>query len=158
MKIEKALFGAGCFWHVQAEFDKLNGVKKTTCGYAGGQTENPTYKEVCTDKTGHAEVVQVEFDPKSIPYEKILEAFFDMHDPTTINRQGPDVGTQYRSVIFYFDTGQKKAAEKAMKELVKSNRLQKPVVTKIEKAGKFFPAEEYHQKYYEKNGLVSCRI
>lgn len=154
----KATFAAGCFWHVQAEFDKIPGVKKTTCGYAGGDTENPTYKEVCTDRTGHAESVLVEFDPKKTSYEKLLAAFFDMHDPTTMNRQGPDIGTQYRSAIFYHDEAQKKAAEKAVMELEKSGRFKKPVVTQVLKAGKFWDAEEYHQKYYEKNGLVSCRI
>ena len=158
MAMQKAMFGAGCFWHVQAEFDKAKGVAKTTCGYSGGHTKNPTYEDVCTDKTGHAETVLVEFDPKVVSYEKLLDVFFEMHDPTTVNRQGPDVGTQYRSVIFYTSPWQKKVAEKAVAELDKSGKLSKPIATKIEKAGKFYPAEEYHQKYYVKNGLVSCRI
>lgn len=158
MALEKAMFAAGCFWHVQAEFDKVPGVKRTTCGYCGGDAENPTYEKVCTDKTGHAESVLVEFDPAKTSYGKLLDAFFGLHDPTTMNRQGPDIGTQYRSAIFYLNEGQKKAAEKKIAELEESGEFKKPVVTQVEKAGKFWKAEEYHQKYYEKNGLVSCRI
>ncbi len=155
----KATFAAGCFWHVQAEFDKVPGVTRTTCGYTGGHTDSPTYKEVCTDKTGHAESVLVEYDPKKTSYAKLLAAFFEMHDPTTVNRQGPDVGTQYRSAIFYHDAKQKQEAEKMAGELAKSGRFKKPIVTQIAKAGEFWKAEEYHQKYYEKTGFSqTCKL
>jgi peptide-methionine (S)-S-oxide reductase len=148
----KAAFGAGCFWHVEAEFAKL-GVK-TEVGYMGGHTKNPTYEEVCTHKTGHAEVVSIEYDPKIVPYEKLLKAFWEMHDPTTLYRQGADVGSNYRSAIFYYSDAQKKTAEKSKKEQQK--KYAGKIVTTIEKAGKFYRAEEYHQKYFEKHKAYAC--
>jgi len=155
---EKATFAAGCFWGVQAAFDKVKGVVKTTVGYTGGSTENPTYKEVCTDKTGHAEAVEVEFDPSQVSYGRLLDRFWEMHDPTTLNRQGPDVGTQYRSAIFCHSPEQKKEAAESRDTLAKSGRFAKPVVTQIVPAAAFYRAEEYHQKYFEKNGGESCHI
>ena len=152
--MEKATFGAGCFWHVEASFQKVKGIISTTVGYMGGDLKKPTYEDVCTDKTGHAEVVQITYDPSEVSYEKLLEMFWDIHDPTQLNRQGPDTGTQYRSVIFYHNEKQKKLAEDSKKKL-KSN---KPIVTEITKAKEFYSAEEYHQKYLQKKGLTSCRI
>ena len=153
MAIENAKFGAGCFWHVEAEFGKINGVK-TAVGYMGGETKSPTYKDVCTGRTGHAEVVQVEYDPKKVSYENLLEVFWNIHDPTALNRQGLDVGTQYRSVIFFHSEKQKAAALKSLgKEQKKYSRK---IVTEIQPAGKFWKAEEYHQKYLEKHGLNKC--
>jgi len=149
-KTEIAVFGAGCFWGVQYVFDRFPGVVKTEAGYAGGSMDNPRYEDVSTDLTGHAEALKIEYNPKKISYEKILEIFFKCHDPTTMNRQGPDFGSQYRSVIFYFDADQKKKAEKTKKDYEKV--LGKKVVTEIVKAGKFYPAEKYHQKYYDKKG------
>ena len=154
-KTSKAIFAAGCFWHIQATFDGLKGVVKTEVGYTGGGVEKPTYKDVCSDETGHAEAVLVEFDPSKISYEELLAAFWKMHDPTQMNRQGPDVGTQYRSVIFYLDDKQKKTAEKSKAELQK--KFSKKVVTEIVPAGGFYRAEEYHQDYYKKHGMT-CRI
>ncbi len=144
-----AVFGAGCFWGVQYVFDKAPGVIKTEAGYMGGKMENPSYKDVCTDETGHAEVLKIEFNPSKIKYEKLLEIFFKCHDPSQINRQAPDIGAQYRSVIFYYDDKQKKAAEKAKKDYEKE--LGKKIMTDIVKASQFYRAEEYHQKYYDKN-------
>ena len=154
--MEKATFGAGCFWHVEATFQKVKGVTSTAVGYMGGNLKNPTYDDVCTDKTGHAEVIQIEYDPKKVSYEKLLEIFWENHDPTQLNRQGPDTGTQYRSVIFYHNEQQKKLAEDSKKN--QKQKYTKPIVTEITKAKEFYRAEEYHQKYLEKNGLNSCRL
>ena len=153
---QKATFAAGCFWGVQAQFDRMKGVLRTKVGYTGGHLEKPTYEEVCTDRTGHAEAIEIEFDPKRISYDAILEKFFSLHDPTQLNRQGPDVGSQYRSAIFYHSEAQKKAAMKAKADLEKSGKLKNPVATQIVKASAFHPAEEYHQKYLEKRGKFMC--
>jgi len=156
---EKATFAAGCFWHVEELFRQQPGVKSTIAGYTGGTTKNPTYPQVCSDKTGHAESVQVEFDPSKISYEKLLALFWENHDPTTLNRQGPDIGTQYRSVIFYHDENQKGIAVRSKEALEKSGKLgAKKIVTEIVPAGKFYPAEDYHQKYLAKAGLGSCPV
>ena len=153
-----ATFGAGCFWGVEADFREVKGVVDAAVGYAGGTLDNPTYRDVCTDSTGHAEVVQVTFDPAQVSYEKLLETFFNLHDPTTPNRQGPDVGTQYRSAIF-FHTPEQEAAARAFKEkLQKSGKFARPIVTEITPASKFYRAEEYHQRYLEKRGLRVCHI
>jgi peptide-methionine (S)-S-oxide reductase len=148
----KATFGAGCFWGVEMSFRRLDGVTDAAVGYAGGHTDNPTYHDVCGPGTGHAEVVEVEYDPARIGYEELLDAFFEMHDPTQVNRQGPDIGDQYRSVIFFHDSEQRAAAEKAKAELDASGRLARPVATLIEPAPTFWRAEEYHQRYIEKRG------
>ncbi len=148
-KTETAVLGGGCFWCTEAIYQMLPGVKSVASGYAGGITENPTYKEVCSGKTGHAEVVQVEFDPQRISYEKILDTFWDVHDPTTLNRQGPDAGTQYRSVIFYANEAQRVAAEKSKAEAQK--RFASPIVTEIAPLKKFYKAEGYHQDYFRSN-------
>ena len=150
--VKRATFGAGCFWGVQASFDRLKGVVCTQVGYMGGRTENPPYEQVCTNRTGHAEVVDLRYDPGQISYEELLEAFWNMHDPTTLNRQGLDVGMQYRSVIFYYDEEQKRAAKAVMDRLSKSGRFSRPIVTEIAPAVPFWRAEEYHQKYHEKHG------
>jgi methionine-S-sulfoxide reductase len=148
---EIATFGAGCFWGVEQRFGKIKGVVSTVVGYTGGKMENPTYKDVCTDKTGHAEVVRVTYDPSIVSYEELLEYFWDMHNPTTLNRQGWDVGTQYRSAVFYHNEEQKEAALKLKEKLDQSGKYKNPIVTEIVPAGKFYRAEEYHQKYHEKN-------
>jgi peptide-methionine (S)-S-oxide reductase len=148
-KIELATFGGGCFWCMEAVFERLNGVQSVTSGYAGGATENPAYKEVCAGGTGHAEVIQVEFDPQKISYEKLLEFFWEAHDPTTLNRQGADAGTQYRSIILYHNEGQKQAAEKS-KETAQW-RFPRPIVTEIVPLAKFYKAEQHHQDYFRKN-------
>lgn len=153
---EIATFGAGCFWGVEAAFRQVEGVLETAVGYSGGLTENPTYEEVCTDRTGHAEVVQVAFDPSRVSYEQLLEVFWKKHDPTQLNRQGPDVGRQYRSVIFYHSPAQKKAAMESKERLQASGRNNQPVVTEISEAQPFYLAEEYHQQYLEKRGRASC--
>src|SRR5213595_1656501 len=158
MGTEKAPFGAGCFWGVEETFRNLKGVLSTASGYAGGTKENPTYEDVCTDKTGHAEVVEVEFDPSQTTYDELLDVFWSNHNPTTLNRQGPDVGTQYRSVIFYHSPEQKSVAEESKNALTKSGRFKREIVTQIEPAPKFFRAEEYHQRYLEKRGLSHCAI
>ena len=158
MTTEKATFGAGCFWGVEETFRNLDGVTGTAVGYAGGATDNPTYEDVCTDETGHAEVVQVEFDPARITYDRLLETFWANHNPTQLNRQGPDVGTQYRSVIFYHSPEQKAAAEASKSELSKSGKFNRPIVTRIEPAPKFWRAEEYHQQYLQKRGQTHCAI
>ena len=158
MNLETATFGAGCFWGVEAAFRKLPGVKSTAVGYCGGNFERPTYKQVCTDKTGHAEAVQIEFDPVKITYERLLDAFFSLHDPTTLNRQGPDFGTQYRSVIFYHSPEQQATAETTKAKLDRSGKLSRPVATQIVPAAPFWRAEEYHQRYLEKRGLSSCGV
>lgn len=153
-RTEQAIFAAGCFWGVEASFLKLEGVVDAESGYTGGETRNPSYKQVCTGGTGHAEGVRVTFDPDTITYDQLLEAFWDMHNPTTLNRQGPDVGTQYRSAIFYLDEDQKKAAERSKEDA--QRRFDRPIVTQIADASEFFRAEEYHQRYYEKNGIAHC--
>jgi peptide-methionine (S)-S-oxide reductase len=158
MTTEKATFGAGCFWGVEDIFRKIPGVIDAAVGYAGGTTKNPTYKEVCTDRTGHAEVVQVEFDSSQVNYEKLLEVFWNSHNPTTLNRQGPDIGTQYRSVIFCHSPEQRAAAEKSKQQQEASGRFKKPIVTQIETAPEFYRAEEYHQRYFEKNGMTHCAV
>jgi len=149
----KATFGAGCFWHVEDLLRKTKGVKSTQVGYIGGKLSNPTYEDVCTDTTGHAEAVQVEYDPNEISYDELLQVFWNNHDPTSLNRQGPDVGNQYRSAIFFHDEEQKKIAQKSKEELEKSGQFRKPIVTEIIKAPEFYKAEEYHQKYFQKHGL-----
>jgi peptide-methionine (S)-S-oxide reductase len=151
-----ATFGAGCFWGVEAAFRRIDGVEKTRVGYAGGPVPNPTYKQVCSDRTGHAEVVEVTYDDAVVPYEQLLSVFWAEHDPTQLNRQGPDVGSQYRSVIFVHDDEQRRAAE-ASRERVQE-RLTRPVVTQIEDAPPFWEAEDYHQQYLEKRGLASCTV
>ncbi len=149
----KATFGAGCFWHVEDLLSKTKGVKSTKVGYIGGQLPNPTYDEVCTDKTGHAEAVEVEYDPNEISYEELLDVFWKNHNPTTLNRQGPDIGIQYRSVIFYHNDEQKEIAEKSKQTLEKSRQFENPIVTEIVPTPTFYDAEEYHQKYFKKHGL-----
>ena len=157
-KMEKATFAAGCFWGVEAAFRQVEGVVSTSVGYMGGTLKNPTYQDVCTDRTGHAEVVEVEYDPFKVSYDELLKVFWANHDPTTLNRQGPDIGTQYRSVIF-FHTPQQEAAAKAAKErLQASGKYKRPVVTEIVPAADFWRAEDYHQLYLEKRGLAHCRI
>lgn len=159
MKTEKATFGAGCFWGVEAAYRQIKGVIATKAGYMGGSVKNPRYEQVCTDKTGHVEVVEVEFDPELVKYGKLLDVFWENHDPTQVNRQGPDVGTQYRSVIFYQNEKQKEAAMKSREKLQKSARFKTAkIATAIEKAGEFYKAEEYHQQYLEKRGLSTCHI
>ncbi len=156
--IEKATFGAGCFWGVEARFAELPGVIETAVGYEGGQNDHPTYKEVCTDRTGHAEVVELSFDPERISFEALLDAFFSLHDPTQLNRQGPDWGTQYRSVIFSHSPEQISQANAKIAELNVSGSFHKPIATQVVPATTFWKAEEYHQKYLEKRGMVSCHI
>jgi len=156
--MEKASFGAGCFWGVEAAFRQIKGVKSTAVGYMGGKLKDPTYQDVCTDRTGHAEVVQVEFDPSEVSYEDLLRVFWDNHDPTTLNRQGPDTGTQYRSVIFYHTPEQEIAARASKEALGKSGRFKRPIVTEIVPAPEFWRAEEYHQQYLEKRGLAHCHL
>ena len=152
--MEKATFAAGCFWGVEAAFRRMEGVLKTRVGYAGGGVENPTYKQVCSDRTGHAEVVEVTYDDELVPYERLLAVFWAEHDPTQVNRQGPDVGSQYRSVIFVHDPEQRAAAEASRARV--QERLTRPVATTIEDAPPFWEAEDYHQQYLEKRGLASC--
>lgn len=156
MKTEKVLLGAGCFWGVQYYFDQVPGVVKTTVGYSGGKTQNPTYEDVCSHSTGHAEVTLVEFDPAKISYEKLLMQFFRMHDPTQVDGQGPDIGDQYRSAVYYFDDAQQKIVQEA-KELAQAN-FKEPIATEISLAGEFYPAEAYHQKFAERTGRGMCHI
>jgi len=158
MPIEKATFGAGCFWGIEAAFRRLPGVAAATVGYAGGAMVSPTYEDVCTDETGHAEVVQVEYDPEKISYEQLLAAFWQMHDPTTLNRQGPDVGSQYRSVIFFHTPEQEQSALASKERMEKSGSFRKPIVTEVTAAGPFYRAEEYHQRFLEKRGQASCGL
>lgn len=159
MSKQKATFGGGCFWGVEAAFAAIPGVTATAAGFEGGSLEQPSYRDVCTDKTGHAEVVEVEFDPAQVGYERLLDAFFAFHDPTTINRQGPDRGTQYRSVIFYHSPEQEKQARAKIEQLTAEGRFSpRPIVTQVEPAQTFWRAEEYHQKYLEKRGQASCHI
>ena len=157
-KMQKATFGGGCFWGVEAAFRQIKGVTSTAVGYAGGTTANPTYKDVCTDQTGHAEVVEVTYDPEKVKYEQLLEVFWSSHNPTQLNRQGPDVGTQYRSVIFFHDAAQEAAAKASLEKLQKSGKYQHSIVTQIIQAGTFYMAEDYHQQYLEKRGLSKCHL
>lgn len=154
----KATFGAGCFWGTETAFRRVPGVTGTASGYEGGSKPNPTYEEVCSHGTGHAEVVEVEFDSDVAGYNTLLDVFWNSHDPTTLNRQGPDVGTQYRSVIFYHDEEQKELAERSKELVAASGRFRRPVVTEIVPASTFWVAEDYHQQYLEKRGLASCHI
>lgn len=156
--LQKATFGGGCFWCTEAIFKQINGVVETVVGYAGGHVENPTYEQVCSDSTGHAEVCQVTFNPDKISYEELLEIFFKTHDPTSLNRQGADIGTQYRSVIFYHDETQKRLATDYIKKLEKSGIFSQKIVTTIEPLKNFYRAEEYHQNYFEKNPYSSYCI
>ena len=153
-----AMFGAGCFWGVEAAYRQVPGVLSTRVGYLGGTMENPTYRDVCSGRTGHAEVVEVTYDPSRLSYDDLLTVFWENHDPTTLNRQGPDVGVQYRSAIFYHDDEQRKAAEASKEERDKSGRYRRPIVTEITPASTFYEAEDYHQQYLEKRGLASCHI
>ncbi len=161
-KAQLATFAAGCFWHVEEGFTHLKGVIKTTAGYTGGNMKSPSYEDVCSGKTGHAEAVQVEFDPRQVSYEELLKVFWSIHDPAQLNRQGPDIGEQYRSAIFYYDDKQKNAAIKSKEALQKSEEYKhKRVATEIAKAPEFYPAEEYHQKYFEKHKIKKmfmCRV
>jgi peptide-methionine (S)-S-oxide reductase len=154
----KATFGAGCFWGVEARFAQESGVTATAVGYEGGALDNPTYREVCTDATGHAEVVELDYDPAKVSYEQLLDLFFKLHDPTQLNRQGPDWGNQYRSVVFYHSAEQEAAAKQTITRLTAERRFSKPIVTQVVPAETFWCAEEYHQKYLEKRGAVSCHI
>jgi peptide-methionine (S)-S-oxide reductase len=159
LDIEKiATFGAGCFWGVEAAYRQIPGVLSTRVGYLGGKLENPTYRDVCSGRTGHAEVVEVKYDPSRLTYDDMLTVFWENHDPTTLNRQGPDVGEQYRSAIFYHDDEQKAAAEASKEERDRSGKYRRPIVTEITPASTFYEAEHYHQQYLEKRGLASCHI
>ena len=155
---EKATFAAGCFWGVEAAFRDVEGVLSTTVGYTGGSTKDPTYEEVCTDRTGHAEAVEVVYDPEVVSNEELLDFFWSIHDPTTKNRQGPDVGSQYRSAIFYHDSEQEAAARARKERLQRSGIYSREIVTEIVAASEFYPAEDYHQRYFEKHGRRGCRI
>ncbi len=155
---QKAMFGAGCFWGVESAFRALPGVTQTTVGYSGGNFPNPTYQDVCSHRTGHAEVVLVEFDPAKIAYDDLLKTFWESHDPTQVNRQGPDIGAQYRSAIFFFTPQQETAARASKQRLEASGRFRRPIATEITPAPEFWRAEEYHQQYFEKRGIASCHI
>jgi peptide-methionine (S)-S-oxide reductase len=154
----KATFGAGCFWGVEEEFRKVKGVQDTAVGYSGGTLPNPTYEDVCTDRTGHAEVVEVDYDPSQVSFDTLLDVFWNGHDPTQLNRQGPDVGSQYRSAIFYHTPEQEAAAKASKERLDKAGRFRRPIATTIEPAQTFWRAEDYHQRYLEKRGLGSCHV
>lgn len=154
----RASFAAGCFWGVEAAFRQVEGVLDTAVGYSGGRLENPTYEDVCSGRTGHAETVQVEYDSSRVSYEQLLDVFWENHDPTTLNRQGPDVGEQYRSAIFFHTPEQQAAATASKAKLENSGKYKRPIVTQIQPASKFYRAEEYHQRYLEKHGLAHCRI
>ncbi len=154
----KATFAAGCFWGVEAAFRQVEGVVATRVGYTGGIFPNPTYKDVCSDGTGHAEAVEVDFDPSKVSYEELLDVFWENHDPTTLNRQGPDTGTQYRSAIFFHTPEQETAAKASKEKLERSGKYRSRIVTEITPAPVFYPAEDYHQQYLEKRGLAHCRI
>jgi len=155
---EIAMFGAGCFWGVEATFQRVPGVIDTAVGYSGGDMPSPTYKDVCTDETGHAEVVQVTFDPAKVSYEQLLDIFWQAHDPTQVSRQGPDFGTQYRTAIFFHSPEQEAAAKKSRAALDASGKFKRPIATEITQASTFYPAEEYHQKYLQKRGVASCHF
>ena len=154
--MEKATFGAGCFWGVEAAYRQIQGVLSTAVGYSGGDADNPSYKQVCTGRTGHAEVVEVTFDPARVSYEQLLDVFWENHDPTTLNRQGPDVGTQYRSAIFFHSPEQEATARASLADA--QARFARPIVTQVEPASTFYMAEDYHQQYLEKRGLSTCKI
>ncbi len=156
--MEKAMFGAGCFWGVEAAFRKVKGVTSTAVGYSGGSFPNPIYEDVCTGRTGHAEVVMVEFDPSQVNYENLLGVFWECHDPTTLNRQGPDIGSQYRSAVFFFNSEQETLATASKEALHKSGRYARDIVTEVTPASEFYVAEDYHQQYVEKRGSASCRL
>jgi len=156
--IEKATFAAGCFWGVEAAFRQVDGVTSTRVGYIGGSTATPTYEQVCSSRTGHAEAVEVEYDPSRVSYRELLNVFWENHDPTTLNRQGPDVGTQYRSAIFFHSPEQSAAALDSKETLGRSGKYKRPIVTQITPAPEFYPAEDYHQQYLEKRGVSHCRI
>ena len=156
--MEKATFGAGCFWGVQTTFDRVPGVVETAVGYEGGKLDNPTYRDVCTGRTGHAEALEITFDPTRVSYQQLLDVFFSSHDPTQLNRQGPDHGEQYRSVIFYHSAEQQQAAVATVARLNAEHKFPRPIVTQIVPAQTFWVAEEYHQKYLEKRGVTSCHI
>ncbi|MHB8303100.1 MAG: peptide-methionine (S)-S-oxide reductase MsrA [Acidobacteriaceae bacterium] len=156
--MEKATFGAGCFWGVQTTFDRMDGVVETAVGYEGGTLENPSYREVCTDRTGHAEAIEMTFDPARVSYRQLLDVFFSAHNPTQLNRQGPDHGSQYRSVIFFHTPEQRQAADEAIARLTAARKFSRPIVTQVVPAATFWPAEEYHQKYLEKRGMAACHI
>ncbi|MFB3108418.1 MAG: peptide-methionine (S)-S-oxide reductase MsrA [Candidatus Binatia bacterium] len=156
--MEKAMFGAGCFWGVEAAFRKVKGVTSTAVGYSGGSFPNPTYEDVCTGRTGHDEVIMVEFDPSQVNYENLLGVFWDCHDPTTLNRQGPDIGSQYRSAVFFFNSEQENLAKVSKEALQKSGRYGRDIVTEVTPASEFYVAEDYHQQYLEKRGSASCRL
>lgn len=158
MQTQRALFAAGCFWGVEDAFRKVPGVKNVTVGYTGGHTSHPTYKDVCSGATGHAEAVEVEFDPEEVTYQQLLDVFWTIHDPTQMNRQGPDFGTQYRSAVFYASSEQRQAAEESKRRLDESHKLTRPIATEITAASEFWPAEDYHQQYLAKKGLSSCHI
>jgi peptide-methionine (S)-S-oxide reductase len=155
---EKATFGAGCFWGVESAFREVDGVVDAAVGYEGGHTENPTYKDVCTDRTGHAEVVEIEYDPSKVSYEQLLNVFWNEHDPTQVNRQGPDFGTQYRTVIFYHTPEQERIARASKEALQKSGKFSRPIATEIVPAQTFYRAEDYHQQYLAKRGMRHCHI
>jgi peptide-methionine (S)-S-oxide reductase len=155
---EIATFGAGCFWGIEAAFRRLPGVLDAVVGYSGGHTQNPNYREICTDTTGHAEVVQVTFDTEKVRYEQLLDVFWTIHDPTQVNRQGPDYGAQYRTAIFFHSPEQEATAKKSKQALESSGKLRRPIATEITPAGPFWRAEEYHQRYLEKRGAASCHI
>ncbi|MEO8287649.1 MAG: peptide-methionine (S)-S-oxide reductase MsrA [Chloroflexota bacterium] len=155
---QKATFGAGCFWGVEAAYRQIKGVVSTAVGYSGGTLDNPTYRDVCSDRTGHAEVVQVTYDPARVSYQDLLKVFWENHDPTTLNRQGPDIGSQYRSAIFYHTPEQEAIARASKEKLNASRNYRRPIVTEITPAAQFYPAEEYHQQYLEKRGLSTCHI
>jgi len=156
--MEKATFGAGCFWGVEAAFRQIKGVSSTSVGYSGGALKNPTYRDVCSDRTGHAEVVEVVYDPERVSYDRLLQVFWENHNPTTLNRQGPDIGTQYRSAIFFHSPEQEATARASKAALEKSARYTRPIVTEITPAQEYYPAEDYHQQYLEKRGLSTCHI
>lgn len=156
--METAIFGAGCFWGVEAAFRELDGVVSTRVGYTGGSLDNPTYRDVCSGRTGHAESVEVTYDPAKISYDKLLDVFWEIHNPTTLNRQGPDVGSQYRSVIFFRNAEQQAAAQASKEKLSRSGKYSRDIVTEIAPASTFWEAEEYHQQYFEKTGVSHCRV
>jgi peptide-methionine (S)-S-oxide reductase len=156
--MQKATFAAGCFWGVESKLRQIPGVVSTRVGYAGGKMNNPTYKDVCTDKSGHAEAVEIMFDPSKISYEQLLTVFWSLHDPTQVDRQGPDVGSQYRSMIFYHSPEQEAAAKASKEKLAQSGKYPRPIATEIVPAGDFWQAEDYHQQYLEKRGLSNCRL
>lgn len=156
--MEKAVFGAGCFWHIQETFNKINGVMSTSVGYSGGNATDPNYEQVCAGKTGHTEVVEINFNPKIVSYRELLEIFWNCHDPTTLNRQGPDIGSQYRSVIYYFNEEQEKLAKDSQKILEKTGKLSDSIVTEIKHIKNYYIAEEYHQNYFDRKNFLTDLI